>query len=235
MALPTICGGCGSPGPTWCPACALETTLVSFRGGPKQVQPTPCPAGCPATWAAVPYDAAPRAALVAYKDGDRRDLGRVLAPMLSEAVTVALAADPRLRALLRSGNGPVFVVPVPSSRSAFRRRGDAPLELLTRAAVVHTARTERDLIVCPALGLRRRVRDQAGLDHGQRATNLEHAMQVQPRWRNSLQGVSCLLTDDVLTTGSTLVEAARALLAGGATHVVAATVAATQRRAIPAE
>ena len=84
------------------------------------------------------------------------------------------------------------------------------------------------------LMVRRRVADQAGLDHVQRADNLERAMQVQPRWRASIHGVATLLVDDVLTTGATLMEAARALSAGGASHVAAATVAATQRRGIPA-
>jgi predicted amidophosphoribosyltransferase len=189
--------------------------------------------GYPPTWAATPYDAAARAALVAFKDGDRRDLETVLAPMLADALAAALARDPRVRAVLTFGNGPVFVVPVPSSPSAIRRRGDAPLELLTRAAVAQTARPERELLVSPALMLRRRVADQAGLDHSQRATNIERAMQVQPRWRASVRGATCLLTDDVLTTGATLMEAARALRAAGAEHVAAAAVAATQRRLVP--
>ena len=233
MALPTTCGGCGESGATWCAVCAHETGQVTYPGGPRQVCPTPCPVGYPPTWAATPYDAAVRVALVAFKDSDRRDLKRVLAPMLAAALDAALATDPRFRAVLTSGNGPVFVVPVPSSPSAVRRRGDAPLELLTRAAVVQTARSECELIVSPALRLRRRVADQAGLNHRQRASNLERAMQVRPRWQTSIHGVTCLLTDDVLTTGATLVEAARALRAAGADHVAAATVAATQRRGIP--
>jgi predicted amidophosphoribosyltransferase len=175
-----------------------------------------------------------RAALVAFKDGDRRDLELVLAPMLSDAMAAALAGDPRLWAVLTSGNGPVLVVPVPSSPAAVRRRGDAPLELLTRAAVARSGRPERELLVSPALRLRRRVADQAGLNQGQRAGNLEHAMQVRPRWRASVAGVSCLLVDDVVTTGATLVEAARALREAGAGNVVAAAVAATQRRSSPA-
>ena len=234
MALPTSCGGCGAAGPTWCATCVHEAHRATFPGGPRQVFPTPRPVGYPPTWAASAYDGAARAALVAFKDGDRRDLKTVLGPMLSEAMAAALAGDPRLRAVLRSGNGPVFLVPVPSSPSALRRRGDAPLELLTRAAVRQVARRERDLVVTPALMLARRVADQAGLDHRQRATNLERAMRVRPRWRASVNGVTCLLVDDVLTTGATLVEAARALRAGGADHVAAATVAATRRRGIPA-
>ena len=234
LALPTTCGGCTAPGATWCAACAAEAADASFSGGAREVWPTPCPWGFPPTWAASPYDAALRAALVAFKDGDRRDLVAVLAPMLSQAMAGALTGDPDLRAVVMSGNGPVFVVPVPSSPTAVRRRGDAPLELLTATAVRALGLSERELIVTPALRLRRRVADQAGLDHRQRASNLERAMQVQPRWRASIRGVSALLVDDVLTTGATLVEAARALRAGGAGHVAAATVAATQRRGIPA-
>jgi predicted amidophosphoribosyltransferase len=175
-----------------------------------------------------------RAALVAFKDGDRRDLSTVLAPMLSGAMAGALVLDPHLAEAVRSGPGAVSVVPVPSSPSAVRRRGDAPLELLTRAAAGQCAHAGAELIVSPALRLRRRVADQAGLNHRQRAVNLEHAMQVRPRWQTRVQGATCLLVDDVLTTGATLAEAARALRAGGAVHVAAATVAATQRRGISA-
>ena len=234
MALPTTCGGCQAPGATWCPACAGEARRASYRGGASQVRPTPCPRGCPPTWAASPYEGAARKALVQFKDADRRDLVHVLSPMLSGAMAAALAGDPLMRTVLASGNGPVFVVPVPSSRAAVRRRGDSPLGLLTRAAVGEMGLTSRELIVSPALRLRRRVADQAGLDHTQRANNVEGAMQVRPRWRTSIGGVACLLVDDVLTTGATLVEATRALRAGGAGHVAAATVAATQRRGIPA-
>lgn len=232
MALPTVCGGCGAPGPPWCTQCGRNAERGAYPGGPRQVRPTPPPAGYPPTWAACPYDAGARAALVAFKDGERRDLDGVLAPMLSQAMATALAQDSHLRAVLACRNGPVFVVPVPSSPAAVRRRGDAPLERLTRSAVAQLARSEHELVVSPALRLRRRVADQAGLDRRQRAGNVDGAMEVRPRWRASLEGVSCLVVDDVLTTGATLAEAARALRAGGAGHVAAATVAATRRRAV---
>ncbi|MEO8557016.1 MAG: phosphoribosyltransferase family protein [Actinomycetota bacterium] len=229
MALPTTCGGCGAPGITWCDICAGEARHAANQGTAQRIGPTPCPTGFPPTWAASPYEAAARKALVEFKDGGRRDLVGVLAPLLAAAMAAALAGDAHLQAALAAGNGPVLVVPVPSSPAAVRRRGDAPLALLTRAAVREVGFSPRQLIVSPALRLRRRVADQAGLDHIQRASNLEQAMQVRPRWRTSIAGVNCLLVDDVLTTGATLVEAARALRAGGSGHVAAATVAATQR------
>ena len=233
LALPTTCGGCGASGATWCVACSQEIAFATYLGGATKVCPTPCPVGFPPTWAASPYGAAARTALVAFKDGDRRDLVAVLAPILSGSMAAALAGDARLRAVLASGNGPLLVVPVPSSPAAVRRRGDAPLELLTRAAVRQTGLSEREVLFAPALRLRRRVADQAGLDHLQRADNLQRAMEVRPRWLASIEESTALLVDDVLTTGATLIEAARALSAGGAAHVAAATVAATQRRGIP--
>ena len=105
MALPTTCGGCGAAGVTWCDPCAEEVGRASYPGVARQVWPTPCPRGYPPTWSASPYDAAARKTLVAYKDGDRRDLVAVLAPMLSHAMGEALEGDPHLRAVLASGNG----------------------------------------------------------------------------------------------------------------------------------
>ena len=94
MALPTTCGGCGAPGARWCGACAEEVGQASYSGGARQVCPSPCPRGYPPTWAASPYDGAARKALVQFKDGDRRDLLAVLAPLLAQAVTAVLLEDP---------------------------------------------------------------------------------------------------------------------------------------------
>lgn len=230
LALPASCGGCGRGGVSWCLGCAAGARRTAFPGGPCEVAPTPCPPGLPTVRATTPYDGPVRVALVAYKDEGRRDLCTVLAPLLAAALDETVRSDPRLRGLLAAGNEPLLLVPMPSAAAAVRRRGDAPLRLLVDAALPTTTVPAQAVWVAPALALRRRVADQAGLDHRQRAVNLEHAMRVTPRWRRAVAGRSCLLVDDVLTTGATLVEAARALRAGGAGHVSAAVVAATQRR-----
>jgi predicted amidophosphoribosyltransferase len=71
------------------------------------------------------------------------------------------------------------------------------------------------------------VRDSAGLDIAARAANLAGAMRADGP-RGSPRAV---LVDDIVTTGATLLEAARALRAAGWTVPGAVVVAATARRA----
>jgi predicted amidophosphoribosyltransferase len=72
----------------------------------------------------------------------------------------------------------------------------------------------------------RRVRDSAGLDAAQRRTNLAGRYRARP----GAPGARLVLVDDVVTSGATLTEAARALRAAGEHLVLAAVVAATPRQ-----
>jgi predicted amidophosphoribosyltransferase len=229
LALPVSCASCAAPDERLCPACLADVRGCLWAGGPRPVAPTPAPAGLPVTFSAGRYDGALSRAVSAYKDDGRRDCGRVLGDLLAVSLQAALG-EPPLSHRLRGG-GPVLVVPVPTSRAARRRRGDAPLESLARAACAGF--TSAEVRAVAVLRLRRRVEDQAGLGADRRAVNLEHSMQVRRRREMMVAGSACVLVDDVLTTGATLAEAARALRAEGARHVVAATICATQRRAAP--
>jgi predicted amidophosphoribosyltransferase len=231
LALPTSCAACGAGDYSVCRDCRSALAASLPRVGPQAATPSPRPAGLPPTVAAAAY-LPPLSRLVpAYKDDGRRDLRPLLSALLGDALDTVLAYPHPARALALR-NGPVLVIPVPTSRRARRRRGDAPLTELARTCVVGFGAAE---VVCAdALRMRRRVADQAGLSAMARQVNLEHSMEVRPAWTETVQGACCVLVDDVLTTGATLVEARRALARAGAADVLAATICATQRRHPPA-
>jgi predicted amidophosphoribosyltransferase len=200
VLAPTECSGCGEPDRALCSACRAA------------LEPTPTPVDVPGlpVWAALDYRSAPRAVLVAFKDGGRTDA----APALATALRAAIAAA------LRDGageRGEVRIATVPSTRAAFRRRGYRPVELLLARAGLRSERVLRPL---------RRTADQASLGVAQRALNRAGSLRAVPR----AAGRTYLLVDDILTTGSTLREAARALRATGARVVGGAVVAHTERR-----
>ena len=212
LVLPSSCAGCGTDGPAACATCRAE-----LAGEPHRVFPDPCPHGLPATFATAVYADPVRGLLVAHKEHGRSELTALLALPLARAAAVLTAGRP------------VALVPVPSSSAAVRRRGHDHALLLAAAAAHHLRAAGHPAAAVAALRQTRRVADQAGLSSAERARNLTGALAVHPRARLPV-GVPLVLVDDVLTTGATLTEAARALGAAGAVVVGAAVVAATQRR-----
>lgn len=159
-------------------------------------------------WAALEYSGAVAAAVGAFKDGARTDAAGPLAAALAASVAAALEGLPA-----RS----IEVCTVPSTPAAIRRRGYAPVEAMLARRGIRSSRVLR---------LARDRRDQAGLDAEARRANAEGALAA----RGDLRGRRFLLVDDVLTTGATLSEAARALTAAGGVVVAAAVLAQTPLR-----
>jgi len=95
------------------------------------------------------------------------------------------------------------LVPIPSSKNSLRKRGRNFIEFLC---------DELHLSYSNILFHQRRVQDQSGLNAQERKKNLVGAFGVENRAR--IYG-DIVLIDDVVTTGSTLREASRALCAGG--------------------
>jgi predicted amidophosphoribosyltransferase len=85
--------------------------------------------------------------------------------------------------------------------------------------------------VLPALRHSRQVTDQVGLTHQQRAHNLAGALAVRRAARSRLPLRAVVIVDDVMTSGATLAEAARAIRAAGGRPIGAAVLAATRFRA----
>mgnify|MGYP002653653655 CR=1 FL=1 len=221
LVLPRTCGGCCTVGAGLCVRCER---LLS--GEARPVVPRPVPDGWPPCWAGGSYEGAAAAALRAFKDGDRRDLAPWLARCLAVAVDSALVGEPA--AARAATTGRLAVVPVPSARRTTRRRGDRPVVQIAQAALAGLHQNEAPIV--EALSLSRGVVDQAGLDAVARRANLAAAMQVHPAGLRRVRGSVCLVVDDVVTSGSTVAEASRALQAAGAAGVVAAAALATPRR-----
>lgn len=217
LVLGGSCVGCGRPGPPLCLRCGSSLEALPFRACPS-----PCPAGLPPVFAVAQYDAVPRAALVAHKEQGRlslaKPLGRALAlsvfGVLSRATTPAVAG--------------AWVVPAPSAHRTVRERGYDPLLRMSRECGRALRSAGVPVRVGPFLRVARPVSDQAGLTAGERARNLSGAFVV--RRRSSLHGRPVVVVDDIVTTGATAAEAARALRSAGADVLGVAVVAATQRR-----
>lgn len=264
VLLPASCVVCGAPDSSLCPGCRGRVRRSTTRpyyaqsaaellpsaeagkqgepdGGACGLKTLPGPDQADVELPALPVLAAGRYAgglarvLLAYKNHGHTDLAGVLRPILAGALHHAVQD-------IDSSAG-LFLVPVPGSGRALRRRGYNPLTMLLGALrtggllpagtgvapVLRLAgRGPRDMLrpgalVAAASGIA--GASQKSLGRKGRRRNVYGTMTAGPA--GTLAGRRCLVVDDVLTTGATLAEATRALRAAGARVEGAVVIAAT--------
>ncbi|MDQ0075238.1 ComF family protein [Arthrobacter oryzae] len=142
------------------------------------------------------------------------------------------------------------LIPVPTTTSAFRKRGFSPVHLMLRnlarngglGAGTLACALRKGRAAAPrqwaAGDLRERIRavmptpamagGQKGLGRGARVKRVRGSMRAGALFAPAIRGRSCIIVDDVLTTGATLAEAARAVHQAGGVVVGAVVLAATR-------
>ncbi|MFI6933509.1 ComF family protein [Streptomyces sp. NPDC050287] len=198
LVLPAECAGCGRPRTVLCPECRAALSGAV----PRRVRPVPEPPGLPVVHAAARYADAVRATLLAHKERGALALAAPLGVALAGAVRAGVAAW---------GDEAVVLVPVPSARRAVRARGHDPARRIALAAARELRRVGTPARVAAVLRQRRAVADQAGLNSRERLANLAGALAVAGGGERLLAGGRVVLVDDLMTTGASLAEAARAV------------------------
>ncbi len=173
-----------------------------------------CHRGTPAVAAATDFtDASAQALIYALKYSGLTDAARPLAALLH----AHLVRHPSLHALAR----PVLV-PIPLHPKRLRTRGFNQSELVAR----ELSRLLSDTLPTDAASLVRTANtttQTAEATREKRRKNVRGAFAVADASR--IRGATVLLVDDVCTSGGTLTEAARALRAAGAAHIIGLVIA----------
>ncbi|MEU9402400.1 ComF family protein [Streptomyces sp. NPDC048242] len=240
LVLPADCEGCEAPRTVLCPRCRRALGGAA----PRRVRPSPEPPGLPVVHAVAPYAREVRSLLLAHKERGALALTGALGAALAEAVRAGLGTPgfgaPGFGGAghgevghERAGHGaphlgpphgarrqsaPVLLVPLPSARAAVRARGHDPVRRMALVAAGRLRRGGTPARVAAVLRQRRPVLDQAGLDARERRENLAGALEVTAGGARLLDAGRVVLVDDLMTTGATLAEAARALREASGSH-----------------
>ena len=226
LAVPVDCVCCGAEDLALCVACERQVRLLTrhpFRAEEQAPALMNVDGGIllPVVAAGV-YREELAQAVLSFKSHGQHQLKSVLSRGLERGIAAATA-----------GVDGVCLVPVPSSTTAFVKRGFSPVHLLLAALGRGTTGAHAPVVDVIRKSRRRAALEklpggQKGLGRGARARRVRGSMTVPGYKRSRVAGRRCIIVDDVLTTGATLAEAARALHLSGAVVTGAVVLAATR-------
>jgi ComF family protein len=191
LLLPCRCVICRSTGLALCQNCASQLTPSARAVTRFDLH----------GWAASDYGTSEKILIKAFKEDGITALAPILVQLMKPAFQCLIDE-------MSTQIDDVWLVPAPSSSVNFRKRGYLPSLILARQLNRAIGST---FTVKAALRFERSVADQSGLSVEQRSSNLVGSMVASA----SVSGRRVILIDDVVTTGATLVEAARAIAEAG--------------------
>ena len=186
LVFPTRCYGCNSLGISICTTCRQEWIPHYYKSRLDEIN----------VHSGLVYTATASKVILAAKENG-----------LEGADDLLITAIIHVLKIVRKDQKYSTLVPVPSSKQSQRRRGRSFIVDLTKTISRQTGIAMND-----CLQVARRVSDQSGLTRGQRISNMRGAFSLKPGV--ILRG-DLILIDDVVTTGATLQDAARALNSQG--------------------
>ena len=195
LIFPVRCLGCDQLGISICSQCRKfwHPRIIKTWSHSKEKFPI---------YSSIPYSPIAGKVLLSAKESSLELADNLLSTALLHSLRGA-----------RSQNQIDFLVPIPSRRSVARKRGRQFISVLSKSIG-----ESENLPTEEILTHTRKVRDQSNLDAKDRAANLDKAL-ISLRF---LSGKAVLI-DDLVTTGATLHEAARALRSKGITVAAAVT------------
>ena len=195
LVFPLRCLGCGALGIEICSRCRKDWHPRIIRTVSRLRPLFPI-------YSSIPYSPVAGKVLLAAKENGILTADKLLTQALTFALTYCLAETTA-----------TFIVPIPSRKNVARMRGRQFISTIAKDAGEFTSTPIHELLTHV-----RKVKDQSTLDAKARSINLDGALKSLRFIRGN-----AVLVDDLVTTGATLHEAARALRAEGIAVVAAVT------------
>ena len=190
LVFPDICIGCSSPNSKFCFDCQ-----VTWKSHVKKSH-----VGSKPLYFKSSYSSEAASIILLAKESFNLEAIKILSTSIAESIIFAIK-DMKINSL-------ISIVTVPSSKSSIRRRGRDHINYLAIEVVKKITSHKVAVEYLPILMTKKNIKDQSKLNGSQRTENTKGNFGV----------IGCefpqgaiFLIDDLVTTGSSMLEAARAL------------------------
>jgi predicted amidophosphoribosyltransferase len=204
LLFPTRCFGCRDLGYLICSNCRKLWNPHIYRSTIVDL----------AVYSAIPYSPVAKNILLAAKEQSIKSADQLVRSAMAASLQVLFQKYPNSA-----------LVPIPSAPASNRRRGR---DFINEMAIF--VAKDMGVGVLQLLEQQRLVRDQSKLNIASRRENLAMALSIKPQLRGNYSSESVVILDDLVTTGSTINEANRALTKAGFKVQAAATACVALRR-----
>ena len=153
--------------------------------------------------------------ILAAKEDNQLQARKYLAKLLVRSLSLAMEVFDNKTNL---GTSQVVLIPIPSRRAADRARGFAHIDLLVKEVRQEIRREDSNMILNlqKCLSHKKKIADQSSLNFHERELNMRDSFKVEVNFVSRMEELTnsnsaIFLVDDLVTSGSTVQAANRAL------------------------